>query len=280
MKKVLLLGLAMAIIASCSKPKDPTVTPIDPNDTVSHPTSKVCKPISFLFTSVPGYIMSDEYIYDSLVYDGSGKISDVYWDTEDFPPAPTSSWKFSYSGTLPVGWQSRNSGDYQTIKYNGTNISEIMYVFEPGKVYDSITYTYTAGKVTKKDYLFVSGWGQYRSTRLATYHYNSSGNMDKKEYYVDAGTKDLTVDYSYDTTSNKLFQANTRLFTYFYSHHSPEERLYEPLFISDKLIKKLTTTSSTGTSTYNITYNFNANGYPVDVKINGKVALHINYDCK
>ena len=280
MKKLSLSLILSMIILACNKPKDPVIPPIDPVDSTGNTTNLTCKPISFFLTSVPGYTMSDENIYDSLVYDASGKITDVYWSVEVAPPVPTSSRNFSYNGFLPVGWQSRNSGDYQTIKYNGSNISEIMYVFEPDKVYDSITYVYTGGKVSRKDYLFVSGWGTLRSKRYMTYHYNTAGNMDKKEYYTDASTKDLTIDYSYDTTSNKLYQANPRLFTYFYSHHSPEERLYEPFFVSDKLINKLTTVSSTGTDTYNITYNFNANGYPVDIKINGKVALHINYECK
>ena len=121
MKNILLFTLIPLIITSCSKPKDPVIPPIDPVDSTGNTTNLACKPISFFFTSVPGYTMSDENIYDSLVYDASAKISDVYWDTEDFPPVATSSYKFSYSGSLPIGWQSRNSGDYQTIKYNGSN---------------------------------------------------------------------------------------------------------------------------------------------------------------
>ncbi|RZL20466.1 MAG: hypothetical protein EOO89_00055 [Pedobacter sp.] len=277
MKKAVLLGLIAIVITSCGKSDNPTITPIDPNDSTGtlNPSTATCRPISFELNTSAVYPLSDDHMYDSLVYDAGGMITDLYgYNNGD------RHWKFSYNGSLPTGWTTvDHPTTYQTIKYIGSSIDQIRYEFDADNTYDSLQYTYSSGKVSRIDYMFVSGVGTIRDKHYTLYTYNATGLLIDEKFYNKTGLY-TEVKYTYDTTTNKLFLANNKLFTYFYSVMSPEERLWVGLFKNGKLFDTITVIDASGTHAYNVTYSSNTNGYPAELRLNGQNVMKIHYDCK
>ncbi len=269
MKSRIQILLALALLfASCGKDNASTPTPNNPNQ----PGNLTCKPVKVDLAT--DFDLSDTSPYSySISYNGSSiqsltrSVSSTQYD-------------YKYNAALPVKRDKTVSGVSKGVDsffFNTSNSIDLLKHYENGTLYDAIKWQYSSSRLTKKEF---THYGSSITTAYNTYVV-ANNNVSKVERYTSGGTMYDNYMYAYGAQENKLYKQNKLIDLFLHMDEDMESIVYDALLNSESLVEKIIYTEvGKSTITYNITYDMNNNGYPVQVKSNGKTIITFEYDCK
>lgn len=263
-RAIIMLSL---LLVACGKDNSTTLP------TTQEPSGKdtlTCKPTKVILST--DFDLSDTSPYSyTFVYNGAS-IQSLNRSVGNV------SYTFLYNGTTPIKRDKVVSAGIvgtDSIFLTGSSVSNVRH-YESGTLYDEIKYTYAGSAIAKKQLFH---YGTTTSTSNNNYSYTGS-LISKVERFSSSGSLYDSYTYTYGTQANKLFKQNVLIDLYLHLDEDLESVIYDGLFNNDTLISNVIYTEiGKSPVSYSITYDMNTNGYPINVKANGKTIISFEYDC-